>query len=35
VRVTGAWLAERQATDAERLGDALVATYERTFGPSH
>jgi TatD DNase family protein len=34
VRVTGAWLAERQGTDPLALGDALVATYERTF-PRH
>jgi Tat protein secretion system quality control protein TatD with DNase activity len=31
VRVTGAWLAERQAADPVGLGDALVATYDRTF----
>jgi TatD DNase family protein len=32
VRVTGAWLAERQAADPATLGDQLIATYERTFG---
>jgi TatD DNase family protein len=31
VRVTGTWLAERQATDPATLGDQLVATYDRTF----
>jgi TatD DNase family protein len=31
VRITGAWLAERQAADPAALGDALVATYDRTF----
>jgi TatD DNase family protein len=35
VRVTGAWLADRRAIDPASLGDALVATFERTFGPSH
>ncbi|MEA2577216.1 MAG: TatD DNase family protein [Chloroflexota bacterium] len=31
VRITGAWLAERQEADPAALGDALVATYDRTF----
>ena len=31
VRITAAWLAERQQTDPERLGDALVRSYEVTF----
>jgi TatD DNase family protein len=31
VRITGAWLAEQQGADRARLGDALVATYDRTF----
>jgi TatD DNase family protein len=31
VRVTGAWLSERQGADPATIGDALVATYERTF----
>jgi TatD DNase family protein len=35
VRVTGRWLGERRGIDPESLGAALVATYERTFGPSH
>lgn len=34
VRVTAAWLAERQGTDLDRLGDALIATYDRTFRTS-
>lgn len=33
VRLTAAWLAERQGTTADVLGDRLVATYERCFGP--
>jgi TatD DNase family protein len=35
VRVTGRWLGEQRGIDPESLGAALVATYERTFGPSH
>jgi TatD DNase family protein len=31
VRITAAWLADRQAADPDDLGDALVATYDRTF----
>jgi TatD DNase family protein len=31
VRITGAWLAEHQAADPAAVGDALVATYDRTF----
>jgi TatD DNase family protein len=31
VRVTAAWVAERQQVDPAVLGDALVATYDRTF----
>jgi len=31
VRITGAWLAERQAADPATLGDQLIATYDRTF----
>jgi TatD DNase family protein len=31
VRITGAWLAEQQGADPAGLGDALVATYDRTF----
>lgn len=31
VRITGAWLAERQAIDPAALGDQLIATYDRTF----
>jgi TatD DNase family protein len=31
VRVTAAWLAERQGIEPDVLGDALVATYDRTF----
>jgi TatD DNase family protein len=31
VRVTGAWLADRRDTTAERLGPVLVAAYDRTF----
>ena len=31
VRVTAAWLAERQGIDPETLGDALIATYDATF----
>jgi TatD DNase family protein len=31
VRVTAAWLAERQGREAESLGDDLVATYDHTF----
>lgn len=31
VRITGAWLTERQQTTVGRLGEALVATYDRTF----
>jgi TatD DNase family protein len=33
VRVTAAWLAERQGIDPDRLGDALVTTYDHTFRP--
>jgi len=32
VRLTAAWLAERQAIDLEELGHALVGAYDRTFG---
>ena len=31
VRVTASWLAERQARDADALGEDLVATYDRVF----
>ncbi len=31
VRITGAWLAEHQASDPATLGDLLIATYDRTF----
>jgi TatD DNase family protein len=31
VRVTAAWLAERQDATGDTLGDALVANYDRTF----
>jgi len=31
VRITGSWLVERQAADPAPLGNALVATYDRTF----
>ena len=31
VRITGAWLAERQQISTSDLGDALVTTYDRTF----
>lgn len=31
VRVTAAWLTERQQVGPDALGDALVATYDRTF----
>jgi TatD DNase family protein len=31
VRITGAWLSERREADPAALGDALVATYDRTF----
>ena len=31
VRITAAWLAERQGVPSEALGDALVATYDRVF----
>jgi TatD DNase family protein len=31
VRITAAWLADRQAADPAELGDALVATYDRMF----
>jgi TatD DNase family protein len=31
VRITAAWLAEQQRTDPNGLGEALVATYDRTF----
>jgi TatD DNase family protein len=34
VRLTAAWLAERQGTPPERLGEVLIASYERTFGPA-
>lgn len=34
VRVTGAWLAERRATEPDGLGSALVATYDRVFARS-
>jgi len=31
VRVTARWLADRRGTSPESLGDALVASYDRTF----
>lgn len=31
VRITGSWLAERQQGTPDALGEALVATYDRTF----
>jgi TatD DNase family protein len=31
VRITAEWLAEQRGITAEALGDALVATYDRTF----
>jgi TatD DNase family protein len=31
VRITASWLAEQRRTDQEGLGDAVVATYDRTF----
>ncbi|HYH93931.1 MAG TPA: TatD family hydrolase, partial [Candidatus Saccharimonadales bacterium] len=31
VRITAAWLADHQGVDPEHLGEALVATYDRTF----
>ncbi len=31
VRVTAAWLAERQSVDGDRLGNSLVENYDRTF----
>jgi TatD DNase family protein len=31
VRVTAAWLAERRGEDPDRLGDGLVAAYDRIF----
>jgi len=31
VRVTAAWLAERQGVDGDRLGNSLVENYDRTF----
>lgn len=34
VRLTAAWLADRQGTTADVLGDQLVATYDRCFGAS-
>ena len=34
VRVTGAWLAERQRTAPDELGEALIANYERVFARS-
>jgi TatD DNase family protein len=34
VRVTGAWLAGRQRTDPDELGEALIANYERVFARS-
>jgi TatD DNase family protein len=33
VRITAAWLVERQGLTAERLGPDLVATYDRAFRP--
>ena len=33
VRITAAWLADRQGRDGEALGDDLVATYDRVFHP--
>ncbi len=35
VRLTAAWLAERQQTDPDALGEALVATYDRTLRGAH
>ena len=32
VRITADWVAERRQDAVERLGDALVAAYDRTFG---
>jgi TatD DNase family protein len=34
VRLTAAWLAERQGSDPARLGEVLIANYERVFGPA-
>jgi TatD DNase family protein len=34
VRVTAGWLAERRGEDEMRIGDALVATYDRMFARS-
>jgi TatD DNase family protein len=31
VGITATWVAERQGADGEAFGDALVATYDRTF----
>ena len=31
VRITGEWLARQRGDDPDALGDALVATYDRTF----
>jgi TatD DNase family protein len=35
VRITGAWLTEQRGIDGDRLGERLVATYERVFGAAH
>jgi TatD DNase family protein len=32
VRITAAWLAEQRGGEPDRLGDALVAAYDRVFG---
>lgn len=32
VRVTAAWIADQRGIDGDRLGESLVATYERVFG---
>lgn len=34
VRVTAAWLAEARGITPEGLGDALIETYDRMFGPT-
>ena len=34
VRLTAAWLAERQRSDPDQLGEGLIANYERVFGPA-
>jgi len=35
VGITADWVANQRSEGAERLGDALVATYDRTFRDAH